>query len=132
MARMWNDVSRSVDVAIFINNMALGAQTEATLNRSMSPIEITNQINGEWEESLAGKKTWNIDCGGMYVVDNEALRLLEDAFMSNKIITVRFGSGSIEYSGQALITHFPLGAVYDEEFKYTLKLLGTGPLHKEK
>ena len=132
MARLWNDVSRSVDVAIFINDVALGAQTEATLNRSMSPIEITNQIDGEWEEHLAGKKSWNIHCGGMYIVDSEALALLEDAFMNNTPITVKFGSNKFEYSGQALITDFPLGAVFEEEFKYTLKLLGTGPLVREK
>lgn len=129
--RFWGDVSRSVDVAIFVNDKPLGAQTEATLNRSASSIEITNKINGEWEENLVGKKSWNIDCGGLYVIDNEALQILEQSFMKSEPITVKFGTKSFQYSGQALITDFPLGAVYDEEFKYNLKLLGTGPLYQE-
>ena len=129
--KLWGDISRSVDVAIFINDKPLGAQTEATLNRSASSIEITNKINGEWEENLVGKKSWNIDCGGLYVVDNEALQILEQSFMKSEPITVKFGTKTFQYSGKALITDFPLGAVYDEEFKYSLKLLGTGPLYQE-
>jgi predicted secreted protein len=129
--RFWGDVSRSVDVVISMNDKPLGAQTEATLNRSASAIEITNKINDEWEENLVGKKSWNIDCGGLYVVDNEALQILEQAFMKSEPITVKFGTASLQYSGKALITDFPLEAVYDEEFKYSLKLLGTGPLYQE-
>jgi hypothetical protein len=30
--------------------------------------------------------------------------------------------------GKALITDFPLSAVYNKEFKYSIKILGTGPL----
>ena len=128
--RMWNDVSRSIDVVLFIDGHPLGAQTNATLNRAAAPIDITNQIDGEWEENLAGKKSWAIQCGGLYVVNDEALQLLEDAFMQNSYVDVKFGAAAFEYEGKALITDFPLGATFNEEFKYNLKLLGSGPLKR--
>ena len=48
--------------------------------------------------------------------------------MNNKKVEVSIKIGSQQLKGQALITDFPLSAVFNKEFKYNLKLLGTGAL----
>lgn len=124
-------VQRSIDVVLIADGAPVAGQQGATLNRSMSPIDITNQIAGSWKESLGGLMSWNISCNGMYIKDNAGLRALEQAFLENKEITVKILVGNIHYTGQALITNFPLNAVFNTQFKYTLSLLGTGELRLE-
>lgn len=124
-------VQRSIDVVLIVDGAPVAGQQGATLNRSMSPIDITNQITGSWKESLGGLMSWNISCNGMYIKDNAGLRALEQAFLENKEITVKILVGNTYYTGQALITNFPLNAVFNTQFKYTLSLLGTGELRLE-
>jgi len=50
-------IHRGLDVILSVNNRKLGGQHNAVLGRTMSPIKITNKINGEWEKSLSGIKT---------------------------------------------------------------------------
>ena len=38
---------RGMDIILSINNKKIGGQSNAKLNRTMSPINITNKINGE-------------------------------------------------------------------------------------
>ena len=38
---------RGVDVILSVGNKIVGGQTNAVLHRTMSPINITNKINGE-------------------------------------------------------------------------------------
>lgn len=128
---MRDTVQRSVDVVLMVEGHPVAGQQSVVLNRSMSPIEITNQINGAWKESLAGLLSWNITCNGMYVKNSAGLKALEDAFMNNKEITVKVLAGVHNYTGKALITNFPLNAVFNTQFKYTLSLLGTGELKLE-
>lgn len=124
-------VQRSIDVVLIADGAPVAGQQGATLNRSMSPIDITNQITGSWKENLGGLMSWNISCNGMYIKDNAGLRALEQSFLQNKEITVKILVGNIHYTGQALITNFPLNAVFNTQFKYTLSLLGTGELRLE-
>lgn len=122
------NVGRSVDVVIYLNNYPLGGQQGANLVRQAQVIDITNKINAEWSESLSGIKSWSIVCAGLYIVNDKSFALLEDAFMNNKPVEVSINVGSQQLKGKALITEFPLSAVFNKEFKYNLRLLGTGAL----
>ena len=75
-----SNVARSIDTVIRLNGVALGGQQGANLIRQTEAIDITNRINGDWAESLAGKKSWNIVCSGLYITNDRAFGLLEDAF----------------------------------------------------
>lgn len=122
------NVGRSVDVVVSIDNYPLGGQQGANLMRQAQVINITNKINSEWAENLTGVKSWSVVCSGLYVVNDKSFSLLEDAFMNNKKVEVSINIGSQQLKGQAIITDFPLNAVFNKEFKYNLKLLGTGAL----
>ena len=121
---------KSIDVILYINDLPLGGQQSATLTRQSRLIDITNRINPEWEEILVGTKGWSIVCSGMYVINDKAFGMLEEAFMNNTPIKVSINSGIQQLQGQALITDFPLSAIFDKEFKYSVSLLGTGPLER--
>lgn len=126
-----SNVARSIDTVIRLNGVALGGQQGANLIRQTESIDITNRINGDWAESLAGKKSWNIVCSGLYIINDRAFGLLEDAFMNNKTVEVLISFGSTKLKGNAIITDFPLSSVFNKEFKYNIKLLGTGALTPE-
>lgn len=125
---MRDKVQSGVGVVLMVNDIPVAGQQNASLTRSMAPIEITNKIDGSWKESIFGSKTWKVSCGGMYVKNAESYKALENAFMNNEELTVRVMMDNHSYVGQALITNFPLNAVFNSQFKYTLQLFGTGEL----
>ena len=123
-------VAQGINVILYLDNKILGGQLNAQLNRSVNTIDITNKIEGDWKEYLPGTKTWNVSCNGIYLVNNEALNDLEKAFIDNKEITLKIQLNNITYEGKAILIDFPLNTIYDSQFKYTIKLLGTGELKR--
>ena len=124
-------IQAGLNVVLKIDGKPVAGQQNATLNRSMAPINITNKINGDWKESLGGTHTWKVRCGGLYVVSAESLQALEDAFMNNEEIDISITFNGKNYFGRALITDFPVSSKYNEQFKYDIQLLGTGELRDE-
>ena len=125
---MMNQVQHSIDIVLYINDIVVAGQENVKINRSVVPIDITNNLNSEWKESISGLKSWSINSGGCYVKNSQSLTMLENAFLNNEEITVKIIMGKKYYEGQALITNFPLSAVFNVQFKYTISLLGTGEL----
>lgn len=117
-------MNRGIDIILSVNEAKLGGQINATLNRTMTPINITNKINGNWETSLSGTKTWNVVCNGLVVKDEAAFQQLEDAFNAGTAVDVLLSDDNISYSGRALITNFPVAAPYNTNFTYSITLLG--------
>lgn len=128
MVRTVVPANQGIDAIISINGNVLGGQKTAMLNRSMSPINITNQINNDWQTNIAGTRTWSLTCGGLFIKGQEAFDLLEQAFYEGKKVTVTLTDKNRTYSGEALITSFPITANYNDTFTYTLIFIGTGPL----
>lgn len=130
MLKQKTKLGRSVDIIIGVNGLPLGGQQGAILNRQAEIIDITNKIKTDWAENLTGTKSWNIICNGLYVIDDNSFLLLEEAFVNNQSIEITINLGERQLKGKALITDFPLTAMFNKEFKYNLKLLGTGPLEE--
>lgn len=126
-----NRVEKGINVILSIDSKPVGGQLGASLNRSAESIDITNKIDGEWASYLEGVKTWSIDCSGLYVIDDECLKLLEQAFYNNTEILAQITIGNNKYEGKSIIVDFPLEAVYDDSFKYSIRLLGIGELTNE-
>lgn len=128
---MRDTVQRSISAILLVNDIPVAGQQNASLTRAMSPINITNKIDGFWQEHLSGSKNWKLSCGGIYVKNADSYQALENAFMNNEEITVKILMDDHTYMGQALITNFPLNAMFNKQFKYNLQLLGTGELRVE-
>jgi len=109
----------------------LGGQRGATLNRTKETIESTTKDSNGWREYKSGFKEWSLDCDGTVVVNDEAYDMLEDAFDDKTPIQARvlMPSGK-EYSGDVLITDFPIELPYDDLVTYSLSLTGSGQLKK--
>ena len=124
-------IQKGIDIVLKINGKPVAGQQGATLTRSMSPIDITNQITGDWNESLGGLRTWRINCNGLFVVNTESLQALEDAFMNNTEIEASIIINGKNYFGRVLITDYPLSAIFNAQFKYSISLLGVCELAYE-
>lgn len=128
---MWDNLQplhRGVDVILSINSKIIGGQTNADLTRTMSPIKVTNKINGDWEKSLAGVKSWKLTCKGFIVKDELSFQELENSFNSGLEVSLSLNDGVKTYTGNALITNFPVAAPYDDNFSYDITFLGVSEL----
>lgn len=125
---MKQQIRQGIDVILYVDGKAVAGQQNINLNRSASTIDITNQINGDWQERLSGLKTWSISCSGIYIVNSKSYDLLEDAFMTNSNIEVEVRINNKKYKGNAIVSNFPVSAGYNGQFKYNIQLLGNGEL----
>lgn len=124
-------VQQGIDIVLYINDEAVAGQQGAILQQNMTPINITNKITGQWQENLGGIRNWSISCNGIYVKSQSSFESLLDAFMNNSYLSVSLLVGQKHYVGQCLITDFPLQAVFNQQYKYNITLLGTGELRFE-
>lgn len=122
------DIQKGIDVALKINDVYLGGQTDAELTISKTTIDITNKIDDEWEKMLPGNRSWEISCDGMYIKNDQSYRLLQNAFMNNEPIIALITLDDQNYTGSCIITNFPIKASYNNTYKYRVRLLGDGEL----
>ena len=122
------DLIKSIDVILKSNGEVIGGQQGATFSRSASIINITNKINGEWEEYLTGAKGWSVNCNGLYLINSHSLEQLEKAFLNNYPVEISFTVGDKDYKGTGLVVDCPISATFNTQFKYSVKILGTGEL----
>lgn len=120
---------RGLDCLLSINGNAVAAQINASLDRATSYSDVTNRIKLDWEESLPGYKNWSVTCQGAYVTDDDALSALEDAFIKGLMIDIELSTPN-KYKGKGYIISFPIGAVYNKDITYTIKIKGTGALER--
>ena len=123
---------RGFDCLISIDDQPVAAQINASLDRTTDTADITDNITMQWKESLSNLKEWRVTCNGAYAANDEALAALEDAFLNNSIVDIKLKSNEISYVGKAYIISFPIGAQYNGDVTYSISLLGSGPLQKEK
>jgi len=124
-----SNIQKGINILLLLDNTPVAGQLNVNFNRSMAPINITNKIDGEWEVSLSGVKNWRIDCNGAYILGVGSFQQLEEAFMNNKSVNVKLQTSFGEYTGEALLTDFPLSSQYNDSYKYRISLLGTGKLN---
>ena len=120
--------NRGIDAIVYINDKPVGGQKNCILNRMMTPINITNKITGEWSDSIAGLKSWNLTCQGMFIKDEESFDKLEQAFYDGEKIKIKMSDNSRSYEGEALIVNFPITATYNDTFAYSITFIGAGEL----
>lgn len=109
----------------------VAGQQGATLNRSANTLETTTKDSNGWMEHEVGFKEWGIDTDGLIVVDDNAYKILEDAFMDGKKLDVRIATPAGEtYGGKVIITDFPLEFPYDDNSTYSVTFQGSGELKR--
>lgn len=122
---------KGLDILIYINGKVVGAQASAQLNRTTKIVDISNKITLDWDNFAIGSKSWSVSCAGVYIVDDEAFQALETAYFEGNPVEVEFKKeGVLTMKGQAIITSFPLNAVFNNDLSYSINLQGKGALTK--
>lgn len=120
---------KGLDILIFIDNKPVAAQTSCHLNRQTRTADIGDKIALDWDDYAIGAKGWSINCSGVYVVNDAALESLEDAWFNGNPVDIQLKKdGVLSFSGQAIITYFPITAPFNMDFTYSLTLQGKGEL----
>ena len=128
-----------VDVLLKVETSAgvfttIGGQKGASLSRSAGTIDTTDKNSQGWAESMAGVKSWSMDCDAFVVLGDVSLNALFTAFEARTAInvTIRIGSDTdvngYTYSGGAVITDFPEDFPQDDAVTLKLTLMGASPL----
>lgn len=121
---------RGFDCLIIIDGKPVAAQINAQINRQTKAADISNKIKIDWEEKLPSFKNWTVTCNGAFVLDDECLIALEDAFLHGTIVEVKLDAGTRAYKGNAFVVSFPIGAAYNKAVSYSIQLQGTGELNR--
>jgi TP901-1 family phage major tail protein len=111
------------------NLVVLGGQGDATLNREAEEVDVSAKTDGAYGDFLPGRKTWSIECEGFIVESDAAFNRLEDAYENREALNVeiRMPSGK-KYSGEVVITEFPLEFGQEDGATFSLTLTGKGAL----
>lgn len=111
--------------------VVVGGQRNATLNRANEVIDASSKVSGGWKKNIAGLKEWTVDADGLLVTSDAGYDALETAYMEDKTVKIEIaiGEGS-KYTGEAIITDFPIEAPYDDVATYSISFTGTGALVK--
>lgn len=127
---MKKQIQQGINVILKVGDKIVGGQAGIQLDRKAQAIDITNKINGDWQENLSGLKTWSLSCQGVYLIDSEGYDLAEQAYLNNENIQVELQITDKKYVGEAIITGFPLSSGYSTQYKYNIQLLGNGALEE--
>lgn len=120
---------RGLDILISVGDKPLCAQASCQLMRQTRTADISNKIDLDWDDFAVGSKSWSVSCSGAYVVNDEAMVELENAYINGLPVDVKFSKENvIMFSGQAIITAFPLTATFNNDITYALTLQGKGEL----
>lgn len=113
----------------------IGGQKGASLSRSAETIDVTDKNSNGWAESIAGIKSWSVDCDGFVCIGDEAYEVLEEAFENRQAIDVEIKVGDTDgytRTGKAVITDFPEEYPSDDAVTFSLSLQGASPLARKK
>ena len=120
---------RGLDVLVSIDNKPLCAQVSCSLNRQTRTTDISNKIELDWDDFAVGSKSWSVSCSGAYVVNDEAMVELENAYLNGTPVEVMLAKdGVISLKGTGIITGFPLTATFNQDISYALTIQGKGEL----
>ena len=123
--------SKGMNFVVMADGKRIAGQRGATLNQSADTIEATSKDSNGWKEFESSFKEWSIDADGLLPIDDAGYTALEEAFNTGAKLEVEVstidGQG---YTGEALVTDFPIEMPYDDLATYSVTFQGTGELKK--
>lgn len=107
----------------------LGGQRGGSLSRKADTIDATHKDSGGWKSTLQGLKEWSIDLDSVLMPNDEAMRALEQAFLDDQLVNLKFEYPDKTYvTGWASISEMSIDAPHDDVATYKGSLNGVGPL----
>lgn len=120
--------NRGLQILIYIDGEKVCGQKDAILNQTANFSDISNRIEKKWEKSIVAERSWNIKCNGLVIKNAVSFKKMETAFLNGTPIAIVLMDDDKKFTGNALISSFPLTANYNDSFLYNITLTGTGEL----
>ena len=120
--------NRGLQILIYINGEKVSGQKDAILNQTANFSDVSNRIEKKWEKSIVAERSWNIKCNGLVIKNADSFKKMETAFLNGTPIAIVLMDDDKKFTGNALISSFPLTANYNDSFLYNITLTGTGEL----
>lgn len=128
-------MARGVDFLIFVNTGTIvtpvytkvAGQRGGTFTREADTLDMTSKDNFGWSDADYGVLSWSIEGDGLLEEADAGYLKLENAFMAKEVVKVRWQTaGGTTWTGDAIITSFPVEAPYDDSATYSVTLTGKG------
>lgn len=120
--------NRGLQILIYIDGEKVCGQKDAILNQTANFSDVSNRIEKKWEKSIVAERSWNIKCNGLVIKNADSFKKMETAFLNGTPIAIVLMDDDKKFTGNALISSFPLTANYNDSFLYNITLTGTGEL----
>ena len=120
--------NRGLQILIYIDGEKVCGQKDAILNQTANFSDVSNRIEKKWEKSIVAERSWNIKCNGLVIKNADSFKKMETAFLNGTPIAIVLMDDDKKFTGNALVSSFPLTANYNDSFLYNITLTGTGEL----
>ena len=121
MAVLGNNIFISLDGSSVI----AGTKTDE-ITTEAGTIEVASATDAQWEHFIAGRKRWSVTVGWLLLTDAAMSRLLDIG--TTVTVYIKNRTGSLVYSGSALITQCKLTLTRGNLAQGSFALKGSGPL----
>lgn len=131
---MATNVTRGLDILVYVGENAIGGQQNCSLSMEADTIDISNKNDFGWASFIGGAKSWSVSCDGQFITDDQGQKALMDAFVAGENVTVEMKNedATIYFGGEAAITSIEVEAAFDDVCTMSLELQGIGQLNLTK
>lgn len=116
------------DIRVSIDERLIGGQQSGAMNKESKTSETTTKDSGMWDESEVSGLSWSVDCDGLVVVDDEALKALNKAWREAQTVTIKYGTSTNYETGSAIISSLSENSPNKEKCTYSVSFQGVGEL----
>lgn len=131
---MATNVTRGLDILVYVGEQAIGGQQNCSLSMEADTIDISNKNDFGWASFIGGAKSWTVSCDGQFITDDAGQKALMEAFVAGENVTIKMKNedDTVYFGGTAAITSVEVEAAFDDVCTMSLELQGVGELNLTK
>ena len=105
-----------------LNGTAIAVQKSCDINVQCEGIPVSSSSQGQWQENMAGKKSWSMTCNTLVT------SVGSNVSMVGRMVTMRCGTTNDYVGGTALVTSWKVTGTIGNLSQAVATFLGSGPL----
>lgn len=119
------------DIRVTVGETLIGGQTGASMNKESETTDNTTKDSGLWAESEVSGLSWSVDCDGLVVVGDAAIKALNTAWRNAELVDIQYGTPENYEFGKALIASLSENSPNKEKCTYSVSFQGVGELEEK-
>jgi TP901-1 family phage major tail protein len=127
-----NDVYLKVNTGTEVSPVwtKVGGQKDATFDRGLGAIDVTDKDSLGWEENLPGNRNWGISFDAFIIEDDAGFLEIEDSFDNQLQKQFQIITPGHVYMGKATVESLSMSGPLGDAGVASFTLKGTGSLAK--